>query len=88
INTTAAQQTRVTNARTALAQLTNFGGVQNWVPTVNPRASIINNYNHIHTENGGVSLTADYKFPWATLTSISAWRYWTFNPPQDSDNTP
>ncbi|MFX5506166.1 hypothetical protein ABTD43_19315, partial [Acinetobacter baumannii] len=21
-------------------------------------------------------------------TSISAWRYWTFNPPQDSDNTP
>ncbi|VWX55067.1 TonB-dependent receptor [Novosphingobium sp. 9U] len=88
INTTAAQQARVTAARTALAGLENFGGVQNWVPTVDPRASITNNYNHMKTKNAGVSLTADYDFGGVTLTSISAWRLWTFDPPQDSDLTP
>lgn len=88
INTTAAQQTKVTNALKALGQLSSFGGVQNWTPTVNPNASITNNYNHMLTRNAGVSVTADYNFGWANLTSISAWRLWTFNPPQDSDNTP
>jgi iron complex outermembrane receptor protein len=88
INTTAAQQNRVTTALKALSQLANFGGVQNWIPTVNPRAAITNNYNHMLTRNAGVSVTADYNFGWANLTSISAWRLWTFNPPQDSDNTP
>ena len=38
--------------------------------------------------NGGVSVTADYDLDWATLTSISAWRIWQFNPPQDSDTSP
>ncbi len=88
INTTAAQQTRVTNARNALSQLANFGGVQNWNPTVDPESNITNNYNHMHTENAGVSVTVDYDFDWATLTSISAWRLWTFDPPQDSDSSP
>lgn len=88
INTTAAQQTRVTNALNALRQLTNFGGVQNWVPAVNPRANITNNYNQMRTKNAGVSLKADYDFDWATLTSISAWRMWSFDPPQDSDSSP
>jgi iron complex outermembrane receptor protein len=88
INTTAAQQARVTTALRALSQLTTYGGVQNWNPTVDPRSSITNNYNHMKTKNAGVSLTADYDFGWATLTSISAWRLWTFNPPQDSDSTP
>ncbi|WP_404337213.1 TonB-dependent receptor [Sphingomonas sp. MMS12-HWE2-04] len=88
INTTAAQQARVTIARNALSQLTNFGGVQNWNLAVDPSASITNNYNHMRTTNAGVSLTADYDFGWATLTSISAWRRWSFNPPQDSDSSP
>ncbi|MDO6416708.1 TonB-dependent receptor [Sphingomonas sp. BIUV-7] len=88
INTTAAQQARVTAARNALAQLTNFGGVQNWIQTVDPRSSIINNYNHMKTKNAGVSVTTDYDFGGITLTSISAWRLWTFNPPQDSDTSP
>jgi iron complex outermembrane receptor protein len=88
INTTAAQQARVTTALRALSQLTTFGGVQNWNPTVDSRSSITNNYNHMKTKNAGVSLTADYDFGWATLTSISAWRLWTFNPPQDSDTSP
>jgi iron complex outermembrane receptor protein len=88
INTTAAQQTRVATALNALGQLANFGGVQNWVPTVDPRSNITNNYNQMHTKNAGVSLTVDYDFDWATLTSISAWRLWTFDPPQDSDSSP
>jgi iron complex outermembrane receptor protein len=88
INTTAAQQARVTTALKALSQLTSFGGVQNWVPTVDPRTNITNNYNHMLTRNAGVSLTADYNFGGATLTSISAWRLWTFDPPQDSDSSP
>lgn len=88
INTTAAQQTRVTNALTALGQLSNFGGVQGWVPTVAPDSNISNNYNHMHTKNAGVSVTVDYDFEKATLTSISAWRLWTFDPPQDSDGSP
>ena len=88
VNTTVAQQARMTNARNALAQLTNFGGVQNWIQTVDPRSSITNNYNHMKTKNAGVSVTADYDFGGITLTSISAWRLWTFNPPQDSDTSP
>lgn len=88
INTTAAQQARVTNARNALAQLESFGGVLNWIPTVDPRSNITNNYNRMETTNAGVSVTANYDFDWATLTSISAWRVWTFDPPQDSDSSP
>lgn len=88
INTTAAQQARVTTARTALSQLTNFGGVQNWNLTVDPRTNITNNYNQTKTTNAGLSATIDYDFSWATLTSISAWRRWSFNPPQDSDTSP
>ncbi|MET3710817.1 iron complex outermembrane receptor protein [Sphingomonas trueperi] len=88
INTTAAQQTRVSNALKALGQLANYGGVQNWVPSVDPRTNITNNYNQMRTKNAGVSLTADYDFGPVTLTSISAWRLWTFDPPQDSDSTP
>lgn len=88
INTTAAQRQRVTNVLNALAQLQNFGGVQSWVPEVNPRANITNNYNQMRTKNGGISITADFDFDKTTLTSISAWRLWTFDPPQDSDSSP
>ncbi len=88
INTTAAQQATVTKALAALGNLRSYGGVQNWIPTVNPYADITNNANRTHTTNGGVSVTADYDFGFATLTSISAWRMWDFHPPQDSDASP
>jgi iron complex outermembrane receptor protein len=88
INTTAAQQATVTKALAALSNLKSFGGVQGWVPTVNPNADINNSLNSMHTSNGGVSVTADYDLGWATATSISAWRLWRFNPPQDSDSSP
>lgn len=88
INTTAAQQRRVTVARSALARLEDFGGVRDWGPTTSPRDSIINNYNQTRTTNANVSVTLDYVAGWAGLTSITAWRRWLFNPPQDSDSTP
>jgi iron complex outermembrane recepter protein len=88
INTTAAQQKRVTSAFTALAQLTRFGGRAGLGPAVDPRTSITNNFNRTKTKNAGVALTADYDYGFARLTSITAWRLWTFDPPQDSDTSP
>lgn len=88
INTTAAQQATVTKVLGALSNLTSYGGVENWVPTVNPNIDIQNSFNATRTTNGGVTVTANYNFDWATLTSISAWREWYFHPPQDSDATP
>jgi iron complex outermembrane receptor protein len=87
-NATTAQQTKVNDALSAMANLRSFGGVQNWTPTVNPKADVGNSLEALHTTVGGVSATADYQLPFATLTSISAWRFWQFRPPQDSDSTP
>ncbi len=87
-NTTALQQAKVTNALAALASLQSYGGVQNFVPTVDPTTDIGNSRQAMHTTNAGVSVTADAKLGWANLTSISAWRYWSFYPPQDSDQSP
>ena len=50
--------------------------------TVNDRAVSINN------ESGGVSAQIDVDLPGATLTSISAWRFWNWNPVNDLDFTP
>jgi iron complex outermembrane receptor protein len=87
-NATAAQQAKVTDALSAVETLRSFGGVQNWTPVVNPTTDIGNSLESLHTTNAGVSVTTNYKFDWATLTSISAWRYWSFYPPQDSDGSP
>lgn len=87
-NTTTAQQLKVTDALQALANLRSFGGVQNWIPTVNPTTDIGNSREALFTNNGGASITANDKLGWATLTSITAWRLWYFYPPQDSDDTP
>lgn len=87
-NTTAVQQAKVTDALSAVENLRSFGGVENWTPTVNPTTDIGNSLEALHTTNAGVSVTANYKLNWATLTSITAWRYWSFYPPQDSDGSP
>ena len=88
INTTTAQQATVTKALAALGTLRNYGGVQNWIPSVNPTTDISNNLSNTRTTQGGAAVTADYDLDFATLTSISAWRFWQFNPPQDSDGSP
>ncbi|QNA86466.1 TonB-dependent receptor [Sphingomonas sp. So64.6b] len=43
---------------------------------------------NMKTDQKGVSLQADWDLGFASLTSITAWRYWHFNPLQDSDGTP
>jgi iron complex outermembrane receptor protein len=87
-DTTAGQQAKVTDALNAVENIRNFGGVLNWTPTVNPTTDIGNSLEDLHTTNAGVSATVDYKLDWATLTSITAGRYWYFFPPQDSDTSP
>ncbi len=47
-----------------------------------------NSLQNMKTDQKGVSLQADWDLGFATLTSISAWRYWHFSPLQDSDGTP
>ena len=88
LNVTTAQQTKVTEGLNALANLRGFGGVQNWIPTVDPNTDIGNSLERIHTTNSGGSITADYKLGSATVTSITAGRAWYFFPPQDSDDSP
>ncbi len=87
-NVTAAQQAKVTDALRAVGNIQNFGGVLNWAPVVNPTTDIGNSAELVKTYQGGVSIQTDYRFDWATLTSISAWRFWEFYPPQDSDTSP
>jgi iron complex outermembrane recepter protein len=87
-NATAAQQAKVTAGLNALANLRSFGGVQNWIPTVDPTTDVGNSLEKLLTTNSGGSITADYKLGWATATSITAGRAWYFFPPQDSDGSP
>jgi len=42
---------------------------------------------HVNTQDGGVSLTADLALGGATLTSITAWRYWDWDVANDRDYT-
>ena len=42
---------------------------------------------HVKTQDGGVSLIADWNLGPNTLTSVSAWRYWTWNVANDRDYT-
>ena len=57
-----------------------------------PRASTdftqINSPQDMLTDQHSVSVEADYDLGWGKLTSISAYRYWHFDPLQDSDGTP
>jgi len=42
---------------------------------------------HINTQDGGVSLIADWNWGPATLTSVTAWRYWDWDVANDRDYT-
>jgi len=42
---------------------------------------------HVNTQDGGVSLIADWDFGPATLTSVTAWRYWDWDVANDRDYT-
>jgi iron complex outermembrane recepter protein len=42
---------------------------------------------HIDTQDGGVSLITDWNLGANTLTSVTAWRYWSWNVANDRDYT-
>lgn len=87
-NTTLAQQQKVTEGLAAMANVRSFGGVANYIPTVDPNTDIDNSRESVRTTTGGGAVTVDYKIGSVTLTSITAGRFWDFLPPQDSDMTP
>ena len=59
-----------------------------YVPTGDRSDTSNNSTQNMLTDQKGLSLQADWDLGFATLTSISAWRYWHFSPLQDSDGTP
>ena len=59
-----------------------------WTPVASSDTTPINSPQDIRTRQGGVSGQLDWQVGWGTLTSISAYRFWDFDPLQDSDSTP
>ena len=58
-------------------------------PSTNPydRVTDIDAQLGVNTNEGGVSAIADWKVSGATLTSISAWRFWNWDAANDRDYT-
>jgi len=59
-----------------------------YVPEADFFAVQQNSPQDMRTDQHSVSAEVDWKLGWATLTSITAYRYWHFDPLQDSDGTP
>jgi iron complex outermembrane receptor protein len=59
-----------------------------YTPVASTDYTRINSPQDMRTDQHGLSLQADWDLGWANFTSISAWRYWHFDPVQDSDGTP
>jgi iron complex outermembrane receptor protein len=67
-----------------------IAGSQGYTPVVDPfnRQANSNAFIQARQEQGGLSSEIDYTLPGATLTSITAWRFWNWWPANDSDYTP
>ncbi len=63
-------------------------GALGYTPTASTNDVFGNSPQRMRTNQWGASLQADWDLGFATLTSVTAYRYWHFNPLQDSDNTP
>nr|WP_243847810.1 TonB-dependent receptor [Sphingomonas oligoaromativorans] len=59
-----------------------------YVPAANTHHTLNNAPQRMRTNQWGASLQADWDLGFATASSITAYRYWHFNPLQDSDGTP
>ncbi len=59
------------------------------VPSRNPFDRLVDHNTTWRSGNdlGGVSLNADFKIGFGTLTSTTAWRYWNWDPSNDRDFT-
>jgi iron complex outermembrane receptor protein len=67
-----------------LAALASLG----WVPSASSDHVVWDAPQRMRTNQWGASLQADWDLGFATATSITAFRYWHFNPLQESDQTP
>jgi iron complex outermembrane recepter protein len=59
-----------------------------YTPTASLESTANNSPQDMRTNQHAFSVQVDWNLGWANFTSISAERYWYFNPLQDSDNTP
>ena len=59
-----------------------------YVPTANVDDSFNNAPQDMLTDQHSISAEVNWDLGWGDFTSISAYRYWHFDPLQDSDNTP
>ena len=59
-----------------------------YTPVANLGGSGNNSPQDMRTDQNGFSAEIKYDLGWGDFTSITAERYWHFNPLQDSDNTP
>ena len=58
-------------------------------PSTDPFARLtdINDISHANQQLGGLSAIIDLDLGWADLTSVSAWRFWDWDPANDADFT-
>jgi iron complex outermembrane receptor protein len=63
-------------------------GALGFQPTATRDFTRNNSPQNMRTDQKALSGEVDWDLGWADLTSITAWRYWHFNPLQDSDSTP
>lgn len=73
-----------TNTKRTLAALASLG----YVPTADSKHVSWDAPQLMRTKQWGASLQADWDLGFATATSVTAYRYWHFNPLQESDYTP
>ena len=68
----------------------NIAALFGYTPVIDPFARVTVNDRpiSISNESGGVSAQIDIDLPGATITSISAWRFWNWTPVNDLDFTP
>jgi len=59
-----------------------------FTPVASREFSLNNAPQNMRTDQKAASSTVNWDAGWADFTSISAWRYWHFDPIQDSDTTP
>jgi iron complex outermembrane receptor protein len=59
-----------------------------YAPTANLNSTANNAPQNMLTDQHAFSTEINYDLGWGAATSISAYRYWHFDPLQDSDNTP
>jgi iron complex outermembrane receptor protein len=59
-----------------------------YVPQGGNNFSLNNSPQNMKTDQKAFSAEVNWDLGWADLTSVTAWRYWHFDPLQDSDGTP